>query len=103
MLVEHDRERFRRSDPATGTPLPPERAFVVQLRALSDPRSEVLVGRVEHIASGAVGRFASAAELTTFIARIGRSAAPGDPPPAASTGGARTATAGEHDATGDDA
>jgi len=101
--VEHDQQRFRRSDPATDTPLPPERAFVVQLRPLRDPRGEILVGRVEHIVSGAVGRFASAAELTTFIARIGRSASPGDPPPTASTGVARAATAREHDAIVDDA
>jgi hypothetical protein len=77
--VEKDHHRLRRSGSAPDTPLPPERAFVVQLRPLNDPRGEVLVGRVEHIASGAVGRFASAAELTTFIARIGRSASPGDP------------------------
>jgi hypothetical protein len=101
--VQNDHHRLRRSDPATDTPLPPERAFVVQLRPLNDPRAEVLVGRVEHIASGAVGRFASAAELTTFIARIGRSASPGDPPPTSSTGVARAVTAGEHDATVDDA
>ena len=74
--MEHDPERSRRPDPTTGTPLPPERAFVVQLRQLDDPRGEVLVGRVEHITSGESGRFTSAAELTAFIARIGRSAAP---------------------------
>jgi len=103
LVVENDHHRLRRPDPATGTPLPPERAFVVQLRPLSDPRGEVLVGRVEHIASGVVGRFASAAELTTFIARIGRSASPGDPPATATTGVARAVTAEEHDATVDDA
>jgi hypothetical protein len=74
--VDDEHERFRRPEPANATPLPPERAFVVQLRPLSDPRGEVLVGRVEHITSGQTGRFTSAAELTAFIARIGRSAAP---------------------------
>jgi hypothetical protein len=43
----------------------------VQLRALTDPEGEVFVGRVEHIASGTAVRFASAAELTAFIAQIG--------------------------------
>ena len=77
---------MRRPGPATDVPLPPERAFIVQLRPLEDPGDEVLVGRVEHITSGAVARFASAAELTAFIARIGgeewpedRSAAPASP------------------------
>src|SRR5262249_26131541 len=56
---------------ASEAPLPPERAFVVQLRSLTDPAGELFVGRVEHIASGTVLRFGSAAELTGFIARIG--------------------------------
>jgi hypothetical protein len=101
--VEHDHERFRRSDPATVTPLPLERAFVVQLRPLGAPGDEVLVGRVEHIASGESGRFASAAELTAFITRIGRSAWPGDPSRAESTEAARATTAGQPDGTVDDA
>jgi len=63
-------ERTRRSGVATDeVPLPPERAFVVQLRPLSDPAGELFVGRIEHIASGTVFRFDSAAELTAFIAR----------------------------------
>lgn len=97
LLVEHDHERFRGSDPATATPLPPERAFVVQLRPLGAPGGEVLVGRVEHIASGETGRFASAAELTAFIARIGRSTPPADDDPAGATaaGGSATARRGQ--------
>jgi hypothetical protein len=86
--VQNDPDRFRRSDPATDTPLPPERAFVVQLRPLSDPRGEVLVGRVEHITSGESGRFTSAAELTAFIARIGRTVPPEPDGDAASLQGA---------------
>jgi hypothetical protein len=47
-------------------PLPPERAFVVQLRLQSDPGEELFVGRVEHLASGEFVRFRSAAELLAF-------------------------------------
>ena len=101
--MEHDHERLRRSDAATITPLPPERAFVVQLRPLGAPGGEVLVGRVEHILSGETGRFASAAELTAFIARIGRSESCGDPSRAARTEAAGVTTAGDSDATVDDA
>jgi hypothetical protein len=72
--VEKDRDRLQRSRSGSDAPLPPERAFVVQLGPLDDPRGEVLVGRVEHITSGAVGRFASAAALIAFFAQIGRSA-----------------------------
>lgn len=67
--MEDERSR-RRSVAATEVPLPPERAFVVQLRPLADPDGEVFVGRIEHIASGTVVRFGSAEELTAFIARI---------------------------------
>jgi hypothetical protein len=64
-------ERARRgASAATEAPLPPERAFVVQLRPLTDPAGELFVGRVEHMASGAVFRFGSAVELTDFITRI---------------------------------
>ncbi|MBY0276516.1 hypothetical protein K2Z84_14330 [Candidatus Binatia bacterium] len=76
--MDEDHHPSRRPGSATDVPLPPERAFVVQLRPLDDPRGEVLVGRVEHITSGAVGRFTSAAELTAFIARIGRAASAGE-------------------------
>jgi hypothetical protein len=64
-------ERSRSGDPgATAVPLPPERAFVVQLRRGAEPGGEIFIGRVEHMASGAVLRFRSALELTDFIARI---------------------------------
>jgi hypothetical protein len=68
--MEDERARHR-SIGATEAPLPPERAFVVQLRRLTDPPGELFVGRIEHIASGTVFRFGSAAELTAFIAQIG--------------------------------
>lgn len=100
--MNEDHNPLRRPDSATDAPLPPERAFVVQLRPLDDPRGEVLVGRVEHITSGAVGRFASAAELTAFIARIGRSATV-DQPSSASTDVTGAATARERDETPGDA
>lgn len=50
-------------------PLPAERAFVVQLRAETEPAGELFVGRAEHMASGSAGRFTCAAELIEFIAR----------------------------------
>lgn len=68
--MEDERTRHR-SIAATEVPLPPERAFVVQLRPLADPPGELFVGRIEHIASGTACRFSSAAEMTAFIARIG--------------------------------
>jgi hypothetical protein len=51
-------------------PLPPERAFVVQLRAQADPSGELFVGRAEHIASGAEARFGSAEDLLAFITKV---------------------------------
>jgi hypothetical protein len=56
----------------TEVPLPPERAFVVQLRPQANPGEEIFVGRVEHIASGEFVRFGSAAELLAFMANEGR-------------------------------
>ena len=64
-------ERSDRVRDANESPLPPDRAFVVQLRRQAAPDAEVFIGRVEHIASGQVARFDSAAELVTFIARVG--------------------------------
>jgi hypothetical protein len=64
----HDRSR-----PVTEVPLPPERAFVVQLRLQPDPSTELFVGRVEHIASGEFVRFGSAVELIAFMAKVASS------------------------------
>ena len=58
---------------ASQAPLPAELAFVVQLRGKPAPGGEPLVGRVEHIASGETLRFDSAAELITFISKVGSS------------------------------
>ena len=51
-------------------PLPPERAFVVQLRAPADGDGERFAGRAEHIASGLVARFASVEELLGFVRQV---------------------------------
>ena len=49
-------------------PLPVRRAFVLQLRADAEVGRGVLVGRIEHVASGRVAHFESLAELLRFIA-----------------------------------
>jgi hypothetical protein len=61
-----------RSDVAmpAGAPLPAARAFVVQLRAETEPAGELFIGRAEHLASGTAERFTCAAELIEFIARV---------------------------------
>jgi hypothetical protein len=50
--------------------LPTNRAFVVQFRYQSPEASLFWEGRVEHLASGHVGRFHSAEELLAFLARV---------------------------------
>jgi len=52
------------------SPLPPDRAFVVQFRAEGDAGTELFAGRVEHIASGAAECFASAEGLINFVTRV---------------------------------
>lgn len=56
-------------DPSA-VPLPPERAFVIQLRAPTDGGDVVFAGRAEHIASGLAARFASVAELIGFVQQV---------------------------------
>jgi hypothetical protein len=66
------------SDPTTrpprfaegGVSLPPERAFVIQLRAPSAGGGELFVGRAEHLASGLVARFGSVTELIGFVTQV---------------------------------
>jgi hypothetical protein len=74
---------------ATQAPLPAERAFVVQLRAQTDPGAELFVGRVEHIASGDAARFNSAQYLLAFIAKVlaPLPSSPGQPADSSSEGG----------------
>ena len=59
-----------RTDPSdrAAAPLSPRAAFVVQFLAWSNPRSGVIGGRVEHVASGRSRRFASLKELLDFLA-----------------------------------
>ena len=49
--------------------LPANRAFVVQFRFQPPEAPLCWEGRVEHLASGHVGRFHSAEELLAFLAR----------------------------------
>ena len=51
-------------------PLPANRAFVVQFRAQPTGEPPHYEGRVEHLVSGQVARFASQEELWTFISRV---------------------------------
>jgi hypothetical protein len=67
--MEHKATRRDAAEP-TGAPLPASRAFVVQLRAATDPPGELFIGRAEHLASGTAKRFTSAADLIEFIARM---------------------------------
>jgi hypothetical protein len=60
----------RRSPPSPEkTPLPSNRAFVVQLSVESDPDHDLYLGRVEHVGSGERLRFGSLQELLAFLAR----------------------------------
>jgi hypothetical protein len=61
------------------SPLPPDRAFVVQFRAEGDAGTELFAGRVEHIASGAAECFASAEGLINFVTRVLASAGASTP------------------------
>jgi hypothetical protein len=77
----------RRERERSTAPLPPERAFVVQLRTPTDPTGELFVGRAEHLASGAAERFSCAAELLAFMAKA---LAPPAPVGGGGSGPART-------------
>jgi hypothetical protein len=80
------------STDGTETPLPAERAFVVQLRAQADPGANLFVGRVEHIASGATQRFDSAEVLIAFMTHVLAPTLPsGDEPSAVTAKRGKTA------------
>lgn len=51
-------------------PLPANQAFVVQIRSQPIGGPWRCEGRVEHLASGQASRFASQAELWTFITQL---------------------------------
>lgn len=54
----------------TPVPLPvPQLAFVVQLQRPTAQQPHTLAGRIEHIASGEVVRFATFNELAAYLAR----------------------------------
>lgn len=72
-------KRLRPLAAVNESPLPPDRAFVVQLRAQGDADAELFVGRVEHITSGAAERFDSAEGLITFVTRVLASATASNP------------------------
>ena len=52
------------------SPLPVQRAFVVQLSAAADVSQGMFVGRVEHVRSGQATHFHSLAELLAFMVRV---------------------------------
>jgi hypothetical protein len=52
------------------SPLPLERAFVLQIRPQMGAGDELFVGRIEHIVSGAAERFASPADVIAFVTRV---------------------------------
>lgn len=66
-----------RSGPVEETryPLPPDRAFVVQFRPSAESGPLHFMGRIEHIASGTAGPFASVDELVGFVTQVLASAA----------------------------
>jgi hypothetical protein len=72
-------KRPRPLDAVNESPLPPDRAFVVQLRARGAAGAELFVGRVEHITSGAAECFASAEGLINIVTRVLASAAGSNP------------------------
>jgi hypothetical protein len=55
---------------AEHSPLLPQYAFVVQLRAGADVQRGHLTGRVEHVLSGQATSFESLEELLQFMAQL---------------------------------
>jgi hypothetical protein len=62
--------------PTDKSPLPPERAFVVQFRPEADLQRRQWAGRVEHVVSGQAAHFQSLEELKDFLTRVLASPAP---------------------------
>jgi len=58
-----------RIPPVESAPISVDRAFVVQFAEETDTAVARFAGRVEHIASGEAGRFASLNELLDFVGR----------------------------------
>jgi hypothetical protein len=66
----HEKSPRRPDLEPAGTPLPADRAFVIQLRAQTDPGADLFVGRIEHMTSGEAIRFGSAESLLAFITTV---------------------------------
>ena len=56
--------------PKKSSPLPAERAFVVQVSARAELEQDRWEGRVEHVTSGHAKHFRSREELLAFMARV---------------------------------
>lgn len=56
-----------RTDGRTRAPLPPDRAFVVQLRADADLGGGALTGRIEHVRTGTATLFDSADQMVAWM------------------------------------
>jgi hypothetical protein len=52
------------------TPIPAERAFVIQVREPCDGRGDLFIGRVEHLTTGDARRFRSIDELIAFVTHV---------------------------------
>ncbi len=65
------RHQLRTARPRRERPtfLPPDRAFVLQLRAEASVAANRLIGRVERVATGEAAQFSSLTELMRFLAR----------------------------------
>lgn len=59
----------KRTSSSPGPTLPSERAFVVHFHSTARPGPS-LAGRVEHLASGRIGHFASRRGLLAFFAQF---------------------------------
>lgn len=58
------------SKPRNGSPLLPQRAFVVQFRKDADVVAGRWAGRVEHVTSGRASHFQSWEQLVAFVTAV---------------------------------
>jgi hypothetical protein len=65
-----DSGRRERPDPAQGSALPYDKAFVVQFTAETGAGLEPAAGRVEHLLTGRRSRFASIEEFLACLATL---------------------------------
>lgn len=64
--------------PRRHSPLPTNRAFILQFRADADVERGRFDGRIEHVASGEVRLFQTAGEVFDFIAQAMHGERPGE-------------------------